>query len=60
MILAGAAIVLERRRKRDPFSVQMVSDRTKLVIALFLIFMGGCILLVLFFPDFKPPVKFKG
>jgi hypothetical protein len=60
MIAAGAALMLARRRERDPFSSPIVSDRAKVMIAGCLIFFGLCIFLTLFFPDFKPapPRKF--
>ncbi|MGD9923717.1 MAG: hypothetical protein AB7V13_20090 [Pseudorhodoplanes sp.] len=51
MIAAGAALLLSRYREREPFSVALVSDHAKIILAGCLIFFGLCILIWLLFPD---------
>lgn len=61
MIAAGAALLLSRYRQREPFSVPLLSDHAKLILAGCLIFFAVCVLFWLLFPDvaaqIAPPRK---
>lgn len=56
MIVAGAALVLSLYRERKSFSVPLLSDHAKIVLAGCLIFFGICIFIWLVFPDIAAKV----
>jgi hypothetical protein len=51
MIAAGAALVLSLYRERKSFSVPLMSDHAKAMLAGCLIFFGICIFFWLLFPE---------